>query len=129
MSRENVEVVRQAFEAFQRRDNEAVFACYDPEVEIHGQVDGSVYRGLDGVRAFFRDWLPAWEEYRSEVEEWIDAGDHVIVVIHQRGRGKLSGAVVEQRRAHVWTVRDGKLWRLRIYATKEEALKAVGLRE
>jgi ketosteroid isomerase-like protein len=37
--------------------------------------------------------------------------------------------VVEQRRAHVWTVRDGKLWRLRIYATKEEALKAVGLRE
>jgi uncharacterized protein len=129
MSQANVEVVRRALEAFARRDNEAIFLLYDPEVEISHVVLGGVYRGFDGVRAFFRDWLAAWDEYRMEVDEYIDAGDDVIAVIHTWGRGKQSGVPVEARRAHVWTVRDGKVWRLRIYATKAEALKAVGASE
>src|SRR6266480_4651599 len=74
MSRENVEVVRRALEASTRRDNEATFALYDPEVEIYGQVDGAVYRGLTGVRVFFRDWFAAWSELSYDAEEWIDAG-------------------------------------------------------
>ena len=44
-------------------------------------------------------------------------------------RGALVGVAVEPRECHVWTLRDGKLWRLRIYATKSEALEAVGLSE
>jgi ketosteroid isomerase-like protein len=129
MSQENVEVVRAAWEAFQRRDNEAVFALYDPEVEVQHPVDGSLYRGFDGVRRFFQDWLPAWDDFEEQVEEWIEAGDHVVAFLHSRGRGKLSGVPVEQRQAHLWTVRGGKLWRLRIYPTKEAALEAAGLRE
>jgi len=50
MSQENVEVVRRAWEAFTRRDNEAVFRLYDPEVEIHDVFYDRVYQGLDGVR-------------------------------------------------------------------------------
>jgi ketosteroid isomerase-like protein len=46
-----------------------------------------------------------------------------------RARGRSSGAVVERREWHVWTLRDGKLWRLRIYVTEAEALEAVGLSE
>ena len=48
MSRENVEIVRRALGLATRRDDEATFALYDPEVEIHGQVDGDTYRGLTG---------------------------------------------------------------------------------
>ena len=129
MSQENVETVRKAHDAFIRRDNKAAMAFYDPQVEILGEMDGRLYRGLDGVREFFRDWLGVWDEYRSDVEEWIDAGDHVIAVVHSWGRGKQSGAAVERREAHVWTLRDGKLWRLRLYPTKGEALEAVALRE
>jgi uncharacterized protein len=129
MSQENVETVRKAHDAFMRRDNQAAMAFYDPQVEIFGEMDGRIYRGLDGVRDFFRDWLGVWDEYGSEVEEWIDAGDHAIAVVHSWGRGKQSGAAVERREAHVWTLRDGKLWRLRLYPTKGEALEAVGLRE
>jgi len=65
----------------------------------------------------------------SEVDEWIDAGDDVIAVLRSLGRGKRSGVPVEQRQSHVWTLRDGKLRRLRIYPSKTEALKVVGLEE
>jgi ketosteroid isomerase-like protein len=129
VSQENVRVVREAWEAAERHDNEAVFPLYDPEVEIQGLhgLGDRVFRGLGGVRWFWRDWVAAWDESGSEVEEWIDAGDDVIAVMHLWGRGKRSGVPVEGRQSHVWTVRKGKLWRLRVYDTRDEALKAVGL--
>lgn len=112
MSEENVEVVRRAFEASKRRDNDEVFPLYDPEVEIESGYDGRVYRGPGGVRAFFRDWLEVWDEIDWEAEEWIDGGDRVIALLHVSGRGKLRGVPVERSEAHLWTLRDGKLWRL-----------------
>ena len=132
MSQENVDIVRGAWEAAERHDNEAVFPLYDADVEIQGLIDGledSVYRGLGGVREFWRDWSATWSESGSEVEEWLDAGDDVIAVMQLWGRGRRSGARVEARQSHVWTVRGGKLWRLRVYNTRDEALKAVGLAE
>ena len=113
-----------------RRDNKAAVAFYDPDIEVRGLIDPQrVYRGRDGVRDFFRDWLAPWDSFSSDVEEWIDAGDQVIAIVHDRARGKLSGVEVEQKTAHVWTLRDGKLFRLRIYASKTDALEAVGLSE
>jgi len=129
MSQENVEIVRQAWEMSTQHDNEAVFRLYDSEVEIHDLFYDRIYRGLDGVREYFREWVSTFDEWGAEVEEWIDAGDAVIAVLRSRGRGKRSGVPVEQRESHVWTLRDGKLRRLRIYASKDEALKAVGLSE
>jgi ketosteroid isomerase-like protein len=74
MSQENVEIVRQAFEASVRRDNEAVFARYDPEIEVDYTASGrrGVYRGLEGVREWFRDWMSAFEDRGWEIEEWVD---------------------------------------------------------
>src|SRR5215212_5211325 len=129
MSQQNIEIVRGAWAAFMRHDNAAALGFYDPEVELHGHVDGGVYRGLDGVRDFFGEWLAAWDEFSTDVEEWIDAGDDVIAVVYERARGRRSDVPVEQRQWHVWTVRNGKLLRLRIYATRSEALEAVGLPE
>jgi ketosteroid isomerase-like protein len=130
VSQENVEIVRRAWEAYMRHDNEAALAFYDPEAELNHPLDGSVYRGLGGVRAFFRDWHAAWSELLSnDVEEWIDAGDDVIAAMHIRARGRSSGVTVERREWDVWTLRNGKLWRLRIYTSRAEALEAVGLTE
>jgi ketosteroid isomerase-like protein len=109
MSREDVEIVREAREAFTRRDNESALRLYGPEVELHGGLDGSVvYRGVRGVREFFRDWLDAWDEWGSGVEDWIDTGNNVIAMMHTHGRGKQSGVPVERRQAHVWTLREGQ---------------------
>jgi ketosteroid isomerase-like protein len=128
VSEENVEVVRSAWEAWARRDNAAIFPLYDPDIEIN-DLFGHVYRGLDGVREWARDFLSIWDEGGIQVEELIDAGDNVVAVGRGWAKGKQSRVPVEQRYADVWTLRKGKLWRLRTYPTKADALKAVGLEE
>jgi ketosteroid isomerase-like protein len=128
-------VVRRAWEASSRHDNQAVFDLYDPQVEINPgprveTVEGpTIYRGFDGVRQWLRDILGAFQSVDSEVEEWIDLGDEVIAMLHFWGRGRQSGVPVEGREAHVWTVHGGKMTRLWLYSTKAEALQAVGLRK
>jgi ketosteroid isomerase-like protein len=66
---------------------------------------------------------------RTEVEEWIDAEEHVIAMVRAYGKGRRSGVPVDMVQAHLWTVRDGKLLRLRILATRQQALEAAGLEE
>ena len=72
-------------------------------------------------------WLAAWDSYTVGVEEFIEAGDQIVVVVNlERGRGKGSGADVEYRSANVFDVRDGKVVRRRPFADRREALDAVG---
>lgn len=96
MSQENVELVRAAWE---RRDMEALFAFYDPEIvwdqtRYAGGELAALYSGHDGVRRFFREWLAPFESYFAHADDFIDAGDAVVVSVRQGGRGKLSGADV-----------------------------------
>jgi ketosteroid isomerase-like protein len=136
MSRENVEVVVGVYEAVARRDTAAVLALYDAEVEFDasrypsvGLVGGDVYRGHEGLRNWFREWNESWEAYWDEVEELIDAGDHVISVVKRRGRGRVSGVEVEWQYVGLWTIRDAKVMRVAWFSSREEALEAVALRE
>ena len=136
MSRENVEVVRQVYEAVARRDAKAVLALYDPDVEIdvsrlpESRLTGVGHlRGHEGLRQSSREWGEAWGDAQDRCEELIDAGEHVVSVVTRRGRGLASGAEVETRRGGVWTVRDGKVIRTVWFPSAEEALEAVGLRE
>jgi ketosteroid isomerase-like protein len=126
MSQANVEIVQRAWEAQTRHDNESAFRRYAPEVEVQNAL-GEVYRGADGVRDYFRGFFGAMDDTGAEVEEWIDGGDEVIAVMHTWGRGRRSGVPVEQHEFHVWTVRDNKLERLRVYTHLSDALEAAGL--
>jgi ketosteroid isomerase-like protein len=135
MSRENVEVVRQIFDAAGRRDAAAVFALYDPEVEWDASrsplprlVGGSALRGHEGLQGFFRERNEAFQSILDECEELIDAGEAVISVVTTRGRGRTSGIDTEQRMAAVWTIRDGRAVRVVWFPSREEALEAVGVR-
>ena len=135
MSQENVEVVRRAWEAaWVRKDNETALALYDPEVQIDltavphvGQ--SRVYFGLERLQEWLRDYLGSFGEMKVEIEEWIDAGERVIAMVHTYWRGRRSGVPVDKLEAHLWTVRDGLLLRLQIFATRAEALEAAGLSE
>jgi ketosteroid isomerase-like protein len=135
VSEENVEIVKRAWEASLRHDNEMAESLYDPEVTVEVMVESNlldtpaVYRGLDEVREFYGNLLGVFAHVTTTVEEWTDAGDNVVAVLHYWARGKQSGVPVEVRQAHVWTLREGKLWRLRIYPTKADALKALVLSE
>ena len=87
----------------------------------------TVFRGPAGVREFFRRWIGPFDEWGYDVGEVIDAGDSVLVRIHQWGRGRGSGATVESRFWQVLTLCDGKVVRVTHHSDRAQALEAVGL--
>ena len=94
---------------------------------------------LPGLSGVYRDpaernqrvyeWLSGWEDWRCEAEEYVVEGDHVVALCRYRGRGRGSGAAVDTKGAHLWTMRDGKAVRLEIFADRAKALAVVGLTE
>jgi ketosteroid isomerase-like protein len=85
------------------------------------------YAGLEGLRAAWLDWLDPWESYRTEVEDVIDAGDEVVVMVRDYGRRAGMAVEVSVVGASVWTVRDGKIAKAAFYPNRSEALEVVGL--
>jgi ketosteroid isomerase-like protein len=131
MSQENVEVVRRSLDAYARHGVEAVLPFLDREIVI---VDpdlpgGGRFDGHDGFLAFVRQVLDSFEEYHVEPEEFLDAGEQVVVFLHHQGRGKESGALIELRDAWVWTVAEDRATRIDLYLDRADALEAAGLRE
>jgi ketosteroid isomerase-like protein len=136
MSQENVEVVREVYDASSRRDSAAVLALYDAAVVIDvthgavGEVAGrTIHRGHGGLRRFFRAWYDAWESVEPDLQELLDAGEHVVSIEITRARGKASGAEVELQQYGVWTITDGKIVRVSWFTSREDALEAAGLSE
>jgi ketosteroid isomerase-like protein len=132
MSQENVEIVRQAEAAMNRRDAAAFKAFLAPDCEmvpLRGSLENTVYRGLDGVD----DWLAAqdesWLDLSAVAESIWHERDWVLVVGRIRARGSSSGADLDVPAAAVWRLADGLITRVRLYSDPVEALKAVGLEE
>jgi ketosteroid isomerase-like protein len=103
---------------------------FDPAFEtiVRGGPAGEQrYLGLDGWRAFWRDWLGPWATYRSEADEFVDLGERVLVLVRDFGRQKGSVREVEIKGAPVWTLRDGRIVRVEVFSSRSDALKAVGL--
>ncbi len=135
MSQENFEVVRRLYEAIARRDADTVVALYDPEVTADFSASpmgfltggrGVVYHGHKGLQQLSRDWNEAWADVEYEIVDLSDAGEHVIGALTYRGRGRASGAEVEETDYPVWTIRDGKIVRVVWTRSRPDALEAVG---
>jgi ketosteroid isomerase-like protein len=134
MSRENVEIVRAAFASFLGGDEEKTAQLVDPEVEFHGTVgglqEGQIAHGQAEIdQTFESEDLEAWEERRLEAEEFIDAGDDVVVLLHEYRRGKGSGVELETETAVVVAVSGGRVVRIQGYMDRGAALEAAGLRK
>ena len=131
MSEENVEIVRRIYDAYLLADFETALSLIDTEVEVDASLrpDGEVFHGHEGVAEALRTWTGAWEVFRVEVEEIRDAGDHVVGVERQSGRGKGSGLPLARQFFAVWTVRDRKVVRIAWFLSRSDALEAAGLSE
>jgi ketosteroid isomerase-like protein len=132
MSQENVEIVRAAFEAFIEGDQEKTAQLVDPALEFHGTIgglqEGQIAHGQSEIdQTFESEDLEAWEERRLEPEEFIDAGDDVVVLLHEYRRGKGSGVELETETAVVVTVSGGRVVRIQGYMDRDAALAAVGM--
>ena len=136
MSRENVESVRRGYELYAAGDLEGVASLFADDAEladagglgVAGTAAGVRY-GPEGFLRANEEALEAFEDYRVEAEEFIDAGETVVVAVRISGRGRASGAELETHLAHVWVFRNGKVIRGDVYWSTEEALEAVGRRE
>ena len=122
-----IEVVKKAIDAFNRRDTEAMLALgsddfvYDWTRSI--APNRGLYRGLDGIREFTEDQWSAFDEVRIEPSEYLARGRHVVVpaTVHGLGRG---GVAVHARSAQLFTFDDGRLVRITLFQGRDEALAA-----
>ena len=123
-----MEIVRRGFEHF-IATGEPLWETVDEEVIIrdHDIPDSGDYRGYAGLARWREDWDAAWDAWRWEPEEFIDAGDRVVAVLRVYAKGRGSGVDVERLDGAVYTLRDGKSIRIDYYGSKAEALKAAGL--
>jgi ketosteroid isomerase-like protein len=130
LSRENVEIVRRGYAAFERGDLAAVLENASPDILTYrAEPEGATWHGPGGLLEALADWTEGVEQFSASTDEFIDAGDRVIARMHQRARGQSSGAPVEADFWCVHTLDDGKITRYEIFASKDQALEAAGLRQ
>jgi ketosteroid isomerase-like protein len=131
--------VAQGLGAANRRDFDAVLPRYHPDVEIQvdpvllglGDIRAS-YRGHQGYRQLYDDWLPAWGDgFQFRPQELIDLGDgRLLALMGWSARGQSSGIELSEQVAMLWTLDDeARVLRERHFFDWAEALEAVGLRE
>ena len=134
MSRDDVETLRQGYEAFARGDVEAVLERLDRDVDwrpaIAPILGVETVRGRDAVRDFLtRDLFDGFDEFRAEPLAYEDLGDAVLVTVRYVGRGESSGLEIDQTFTTLYRLRDGKTVSMRDYSTRSEAVEAAGLSE
>jgi ketosteroid isomerase-like protein len=94
---------------------EAVAPFFDPEFEAISFYTPKRYRGPDGLRDFWLDWLEPWDSYYIGIERIVDDGDRVLVMAHDRGRRRDIDGEVEVHGGSVWTFREGRILRAEFY--------------
>ncbi|HET9852321.1 MAG TPA: nuclear transport factor 2 family protein [Candidatus Limnocylindrales bacterium] len=123
-----------AVDAFNRRDAEAFAALLTPDVEVvpmRAAVEGTSYRGRDGVAKFFAETDEIWDAISVEMDnDPTQVDDEIIFTSGRlRGRGHDSGADVEMELAWVLRFRDGLISSFRTYTDAARARKDAGLSE
>jgi ketosteroid isomerase-like protein len=124
-----ITALRGAYAAFNRGDIEAALVPLDAQIEWSEPAEfpgGGTYHGHDGVRRYLTQSREAWAEARSEPEEFISAGDRIVVFVHARVRVKGSSEWQDVRLADVYTVHNGKAVAMRAFADRTEALRWAG---
>ncbi len=126
---ERVDFLRQGYAALQRDDLEAFKALargrLDPEFEFHLVWDGRVLKGYEGTLEWLSDTRETWADYSQEVEEIIERGEQVVVVLRISARGGESGVPVAQEMAVVWTFDGDRAVRARSFTSRAEALECL----
>jgi ketosteroid isomerase-like protein len=124
MSQENVEAMRRGYEHYLATGEVRAHPDLVWDVSRLGWPEQQIYPGVEGAQRFNAEWAAAWDDWELEVEDILDAGERVVVILNQRGCAKATGITVDMRFAQVWTFRDGQATRMQMYADVEEALDA-----
>ena len=128
MSRENVEVVRRSLEAFGRKDLDTVIDAWAEESEwrpaMAGAVEGTVYRGREGMRRYLNELFTTFAEVNPQDAQLTDMGDRVLLLYRLTARGRDSDVVVDQPGAIVYDFQNGQIVRAQSYLSWDDARAA-----
>ncbi len=127
MSQENVEIVQRDVAARNARDWTDLSEIWHPDIEL--EVVCGTFRGVQEITRFFEGMSDMFVEYRVQTDEIIDAQDWVVTVERIEGRGlKGSDAKswIQERLFRLISFRDGRIWRVKEYPNRDEALQASG---
>jgi ketosteroid isomerase-like protein len=132
MGRENVEIAKRAIDAFNRVDIELFITLMTPDFEWSPSmvaIEGQIFRGSEGIRAYFASLSDAWKEFLILAGTFRDVGDAVIMLGGLRGRGQNSDVTVDSSLGMVIELRGRKISRIRGFLDHAEALRAAGVAE
>ena len=129
-----MEIVRNAFAAYERGDMDAMLRLADEDIVITqvSDVPGipAQQHGHRGVLEAFAVWPEQWEDFRVELLRIAAApAGKVIATVRNRGRGKQSGIEVDMEFSFVFTIRDAKITEWQLFVREADALEAAGLSE
>jgi len=129
VSSEDIEIVRRGIEAYNGSDLDALLELSHPDicmVPVRALLEGSEYRGHDGVRRFLADMDEDWAEREISATEMRDLDGRVLVLGTFRAVGRASGTEVVQPVSWMAELRDGRLALLRAYTDQDAALRDAG---
>jgi uncharacterized protein len=115
------EFVAQVYAAINARDRAAIRALTGPDIVFATTVEA--YRGPEALLEWMDEGDDAFDDFSVELLEVEELGEHVVASMRQRGRGKASGAEVDDHITHVWTLRDGRATRLQSFANHDDAVR------
>lgn len=118
---EGSEFAARIYAAINARDRDAIRKLTSPDIVVMTTVEA--YRGPEALLGWLDEGDDAFDDFAVELLEIEELGGRVVVSMRQRGRGKASGAEVDDRLTHVWTLRDGRGISLRSFADHDDALR------
>jgi ketosteroid isomerase-like protein len=131
MAQTNVEVIRSLYDSFSRGDVSAVLGQMDQRIEWKEAenfiyADRNPYVGPQAVlEGVFRRLAAEWDSFTATPEEWLDAGNHVVVLGTYTGRHKDTGREVRAQFAHIWALTHGRVVRFQQYTDTKQFADAV----
>jgi ketosteroid isomerase-like protein len=120
---EGREFAARMYAAVNARDRGAIEALTASDIVVGTTVEA--FRGPESLLKWLDDGDDAFDDFSIELLDVEELDGYVVVSMRQRGRGKASGAEVDDPITHVWTLRDGRATRLQSFSTRDEAIEYV----
>jgi ketosteroid isomerase-like protein len=113
----NIEIIQELYRSFREKDYDAFLQVCTPDlqwIQNEGFPCGATYQGAEAVvDQVFKAFNDDWKAWSFEIEQWLNAGETIVVIGSYIGEHRLSARAFRSPAAHVYDLRDGKVWRFR----------------
>ena len=123
---ELADLIRDAYEAFNRGDVDAILDLLHPDIEWvppPTSLEPQPLRGREAVREYLEPDF--FDSQTVEPLETIEEDNRVLVAAHVRARGRGSGVELDETVYHVLTIEEGRAVRFELHVDRAEALGAL----